>query len=55
MGNLSFRSVKGPTGLKVAIMAVKKSRKRPDFVIYSYFTDSVFIAIKVKKRSNLGM
>ena len=27
-------------------MRVKKSRKRSDFVIYSYFKDSVFTAVK---------
>ena len=27
-------------------MAVKNSRKRPDFVIYSYFQDTTFTAVK---------
>jgi len=28
------------------LMAVKKSRKRSGFVIYSYFKDSAFAAVK---------
>ena len=28
------------------LMAAKKSRKRSGFVIYSYFRDSAFIAVK---------
>ena len=38
-------------------MRVKKSRKRSDFVIYSYFKDSVFTAVKrdAKFQTILGM
>ena len=37
---------KAPKGYKVYFMAVKKLRERSDFVIYSYFKDSVFSAVK---------
>ena len=36
---------KGPTGRRDAFMAVKKSRKRSVFVIYSDFKDSAFGAV----------
>ena len=44
-GNLSFRSVKRlKKGHQMRLMAVKKSRKRSAFVIYSYCKNSVFTA-----------
>ena len=45
-GNLSFRSVKSPKGQQMHFMAVKKKRKGSGFVIYSYFKDRAFTAIK---------
>ena len=36
-------------------MAVKKSRKRSGFVIYSYFKDNAFTAVKGMQISKLGM
>ena len=37
-------------------MAVKKLRRGPGFVIYSYFKDSAFTAVKgMQSRSTLGM
>ena len=36
-------------------MAVKKSRKRSGFVIYSYSKDSAFTAVKGMQISKLGM
>ena len=35
-------------------MAVKKSRKRSVFVIYSYLKDTTFTTIKRTQSSNLG-
>ena len=45
-GNLLFRSVKSPKGQQMHFMAVKKKRKGSGFVIYSYFKDSAFTAVK---------
>lgn len=36
---------KAQKGLQMHFMAVKKSRKCSDFVVYSYFTDSAFTAV----------
>ena len=36
-------------------MAVKKPRERSGFVIYSYFIDSAFAAVKRDESSKLGM
>ena len=45
---LSFRSLRRPIRADRCIfdMAVKKSSKRSGFVIYSYFKDSSFTAVK---------
>ena len=50
-GNLAFRSVKSPTikRLTDAFLAAKKSRKRSGFVMYSYFEDSAFTAVRDAK------
>ena len=44
----SFISVvkKTQKGLQMHLMAVKKSRKRSGFVIYSYLKDSAFTAVE---------
>ena len=44
-GNLSFRSLKRrKKSQQISLMAVKKSRKRSAFVIYSYCKNSAFTA-----------
>ena len=46
-GNLSLPSVEGPKSANRCIfMAVKKKRKLPGLVTYSYFRDDAFTAVK---------
>ena len=45
-GNLSFGSLKGPTGLIDEFYGFIKSRKGFTFVIDSYLNDSAFTAVK---------
>lgn len=52
---LSYRFVKRPEGLSETFMAVKKSRNRPGFIIYSHFKESEFTEVKGMESSNLGM
>ena len=46
MGKTVFSSVKRLQGLMRKIMAAKKDRKFPGFVIYLNFKDSAFTAVK---------
>ena len=46
MGKTVFPSVKRLKGLMRGIMAAKKARKFPGFVIYLNFKDSAFTAVK---------
>ena len=46
MGKTVFPSVKRLKGLMWGIMAAKKARKFPGFVIYLNFKDSAFTAVK---------
>ena len=46
-GNVSFQSVKRhKMANRRHFVAVKKSRKRSGFVLYSYLKDSAFTAVK---------
>ena len=47
--------VKGPKGLSDAFYGCEKVKKRSGFVIYSYFKDSAFTAVKGMQVSKLGM
>lgn len=50
LANLSFRSVIKMT--KNCHRKIKKSRKRPCFVIYSFFKDSAFVLLKEMENVN---
>ena len=52
---ISVRKKAQNLGLTDLFMAMKKSRKRSGFVIYFYFKDSAFTAVKRMQYSKLDM